>query len=49
MYILTLFLMQIAVVTFPAPSELKLRTDKRFREMRKEVPADAVNEMLGAH
>ncbi|XP_039140221.1 heterogeneous nuclear ribonucleoprotein U-like protein 1 isoform X3 [Dioscorea cayenensis subsp. rotundata] len=37
---------KIAVVTFPAPSELKLRTDKRFREMRKEVPADAVNEML---
>ncbi|KAL6651951.1 hypothetical protein ACP70R_010876 [Stipagrostis hirtigluma subsp. patula] len=34
-----------AVVVFPSPSELKLRTIKRFTEMGKEVPPDAVNEM----
>ncbi|XP_062184300.1 uncharacterized protein LOC133888166 isoform X2 [Phragmites australis] len=34
-----------AVVVFPSPSELKLRTIKRSTEMGKEVPADAVNEM----
>ncbi|XP_056172042.1 uncharacterized protein LOC115693480 [Syzygium oleosum] len=37
---------KIAVVVFPKPEELKLRSQKRFREMGKEVPADAVNQML---
>ncbi|CAL5409752.1 unnamed protein product [Camellia sinensis] len=37
---------KIAVVVFPKPEELKSRADKRFKEMGKEVPADAVNEML---
>lgn len=34
-----------AVVVFPTPSELKSRAAKRFDEMGKEVPAEAVNEM----
>uniref|UniRef100_A0A0D9WA28 SPRY domain-containing protein n=1 Tax=Leersia perrieri TaxID=77586 RepID=A0A0D9WA28_9ORYZ len=34
-----------AVVVFPLPSELKARAAKRFKEMGKDVPADAVNEM----
>lgn len=34
-----------AVVVFPSPSELKVRAAKRFKEMGKDVPADAVNEM----
>jgi len=34
-----------AVVVFPPPSELKSRAAKRFDEMGKEVPAEAVNEM----
>ncbi|KAF8651298.1 hypothetical protein HU200_063550 [Digitaria exilis] len=34
-----------AVVVFPPPSELKSRAAKRFGEMGKEVPAEAVNEM----
>uniref|UniRef100_A0A0E0KVQ6 SPRY domain-containing protein n=1 Tax=Oryza punctata TaxID=4537 RepID=A0A0E0KVQ6_ORYPU len=34
-----------AVVVFPSPSELKARAAKRFKEMGKDVPADAVNEM----
>lgn len=38
---------QIAVVLFPKPEELKFRAEKRFKEMGKEVPADAVNEMIG--
>lgn len=38
---------QIAVVVFPRPEELKLRAAKRFKEMGKEVPAEAVNSMLG--
>lgn len=38
---------QIAVVVFPKPDELKFRAEKRFNEMGKEVPAEAVNEMLG--
>lgn len=38
---------QIAVVVFPKVEELKFRADKRFKEMGKEVPAEAVNEMLG--
>nr|CAB3485888.1 unnamed protein product [Digitaria exilis] len=36
-----------AVVVFPPPSELKSRAAKRFGEMGKEVPAEAVNEMTG--
>lgn len=38
---------QIAVVVFPKPEELQCRSAKRSREMGKEVPADAVNDMLG--
>lgn len=38
---------QTAVVVFPTPSELKSRAAKRFAEMGKEVPAEAVNEMTG--
>ncbi|KAL0310677.1 UNVERIFIED_CONTAM: Heterogeneous nuclear ribonucleoprotein U-like protein 1 [Sesamum angustifolium] len=38
---------KIAVVAFPTAEELKLRADKRFKEMGKEVPAEAVNQMLG--
>ncbi|VFQ89547.1 unnamed protein product [Cuscuta campestris] len=37
---------KIAVVIFPTPRELKFRADKRFKEMGKEVPDEAVNEML---
>ncbi|XP_058089898.1 uncharacterized protein LOC131236612 isoform X2 [Magnolia sinica] len=37
---------KIAVVIFPRPDELKRRAEKRFKEMGKEVPAEAVNEML---
>uniref|UniRef100_A0A1D1ZDK4 Heterogeneous nuclear ribonucleoprotein U-like protein 1 n=1 Tax=Anthurium amnicola TaxID=1678845 RepID=A0A1D1ZDK4_9ARAE len=37
---------KVAVVIFPMPDELKFRADKRFKEMGKEVPAEAVNEML---
>jgi heterogeneous nuclear ribonucleoprotein U-like protein 1 len=37
---------KIAVVIFPRPEEIKVRSAKRFKEMGKEVPADAVNEML---
>ncbi|CAK9327400.1 unnamed protein product [Citrullus colocynthis] len=37
---------KIAVVVFPKPEELQRRSAERFREMGKEVPADAVNEML---
>ncbi|GJN01602.1 hypothetical protein PR202_ga18879 [Eleusine coracana subsp. coracana] len=37
-----------AVVVFPQPSELKSRAAKRFSEMGKEVPAEAVNEMTGS-
>lgn len=40
-------LFQIAVVVFPKPDELKIRSDKRFTEMGKEVPPDAVNKMIG--
>ncbi|KAK3014594.1 hypothetical protein RJ639_009827 [Escallonia herrerae] len=38
---------KIAVVIFPKAEDLRLRSDKRLREMGKEVPAEAVNEMLG--
>ncbi|XP_011652991.1 heterogeneous nuclear ribonucleoprotein U-like protein 1 isoform X2 [Cucumis sativus] len=37
---------KIAVVVFPKPEELQRRSAERFREMGKEVPADAVNKML---
>lgn len=37
---------KIAVVIVPTPEELKLRGAKRFKEMGKEVPAEAVNQML---
>ncbi|CAN6457762.1 unnamed protein product [Victoria cruziana] len=37
---------KIAVVIFPTPQELKHRAAGRFKEMGKEVPAEAVNEML---
>ncbi|KAG8635334.1 hypothetical protein MANES_16G020600v8 [Manihot esculenta] len=37
---------KIAVVVFPKPEELKFRADRRYKEMGKEVPADAVNNML---
>ncbi|KAI3697999.1 hypothetical protein L6452_31108 [Arctium lappa] len=37
---------KIAVVVFPWPEDLNARSEKRFREMGKEVPAEAVNEML---
>ncbi|KAK1280829.1 hypothetical protein QJS04_geneDACA003170 [Acorus gramineus] len=37
---------KIALVIFPTPDELKFRARKRFTEMGKEVPAEAVNEML---
>ncbi|KAG7964128.1 hypothetical protein I3843_09G153100 [Carya illinoinensis] len=40
------FFQKVAVVVFPRPEELKFRADKRFKEMGKEVPADAVKEML---
>ncbi|KAI3768105.1 hypothetical protein L2E82_18537 [Cichorium intybus] len=33
-------------VVFPRPEELKARSEKRFGEMGKEVPGEAVNEML---
>ncbi|WJX26529.1 hypothetical protein P8452_15440 [Trifolium repens] len=36
----------IAVVVFPKPEELKRRSEKRFNEMDKEVPADALNNMI---
>ncbi|CAH1440072.1 unnamed protein product [Lactuca virosa] len=37
---------KIAVVVFPRLEELKARSEKSFREMGKEVPAEAVNQML---
>ncbi|KAG4977931.1 hypothetical protein JHK86_037405 [Glycine max] len=37
---------KFAVVVFPKPEELKIRYDKRFTEMGKEVPPDAVNKMI---
>ncbi|KAF2303446.1 hypothetical protein GH714_018411 [Hevea brasiliensis] len=37
---------KVAVVVFPKPEEQKFRADKRYKEMGKEVPADAVNNML---
>ncbi|XP_014517726.2 heterogeneous nuclear ribonucleoprotein U-like protein 1 isoform X1 [Vigna radiata var. radiata] len=37
---------KIAVVVFPKPEELKIRSDKRFTEMGKEVPLDALNKMI---
>ncbi|KAB1221886.1 Heterogeneous nuclear ribonucleoprotein U-like protein 1 [Morella rubra] len=43
------FFQKIAVVVFPRPEELKYRSDKRSREMGKEVPADAINKMLAEY
>jgi heterogeneous nuclear ribonucleoprotein U-like protein 1 len=40
---------QIAVVVFPLPSELNSRAAKRFKEMGKDVPAEAVNQMTGIY
>ncbi|XP_052203522.1 uncharacterized protein LOC127808873 isoform X2 [Diospyros lotus] len=37
---------KVAVVVFPRPEELKSRADGRFKSMGKEVPAEALNEML---
>ncbi|KAL2341957.1 hypothetical protein Fmac_009897 [Flemingia macrophylla] len=37
---------KIAVVVFPKPEDLKIRSAKRFTEMGKEVPSDAVNKMI---
>ncbi|XP_010922010.1 uncharacterized protein [Elaeis guineensis] len=37
---------KIAVVVFPSPNDLRFRAEKRFKEMGKEVPAEAVNEMI---
>ncbi|XP_058749845.1 uncharacterized protein LOC131622832 [Vicia villosa] len=37
---------KIAVVVFPKPEELKRRSEKRFKEMGKEVPVDALNNMI---
>ncbi|CDO99634.1 unnamed protein product [Coffea canephora] len=37
---------KIAVIVFPRPEELNNRSDKRNKEMGKEIPAQAVNEML---
>ncbi|XP_058749829.1 uncharacterized protein LOC131622812 [Vicia villosa] len=37
---------KIAVVVFPKPEELKRRSEKRFKEMGKEVPVDALNKMI---
>lgn len=37
---------KVAVVVFPHPEELKSRTRARARDMGKEVPEEAVNEML---
>ncbi|PNY09321.1 hypothetical protein L195_g005868 [Trifolium pratense] len=37
---------KIAVVVFPKPEELKRRSEKRFVAMGKEVPADALNNMI---
>ncbi|PNT61942.1 hypothetical protein BRADI_5g23242v3 [Brachypodium distachyon] len=36
---------KIAVVMFPLPSELNSRAAKRFKEMGKDVPAEAVDQM----
>ncbi|XP_058749852.1 uncharacterized protein LOC131622844 [Vicia villosa] len=37
---------KVAVVVFPKPEELKSRSEKRFKEMGKEVPVDALNNMI---
>lgn len=48
-YFMMLLMYQIAVVIFPSQNELRLRAEQRFKEMGKEVPAEAVNEMIGIH
>lgn len=35
------------MVVFPSPSELNSRAAKRFQEMGKDVPAEAVDQMTG--
>ncbi|KMT04494.1 hypothetical protein BVRB_8g181600 [Beta vulgaris subsp. vulgaris] len=40
------FFYKIAVVVFPRQEELKIRAEKRFKDMGKEVPPEAVNKML---
>ncbi|MED6130672.1 hypothetical protein PIB30_002785 [Stylosanthes scabra] len=37
---------KIAVVVFPKPEELKVRSNKRLKEMGKEVPPDALKNMI---
>ncbi|KAL3624943.1 hypothetical protein CASFOL_031611 [Castilleja foliolosa] len=37
---------KIAAVVFPKAEELKIRFDKRSKEMGKEIPAEAINKML---
>lgn len=44
---LSVLLFQIAIVIFPSSEELNARKAKRFEQMGKEVPPDAVNEMIG--
>ncbi|XP_057796345.1 uncharacterized protein LOC131012408 isoform X2 [Salvia miltiorrhiza] len=40
------YYIKIAAVVFPTAEELKSRAEKRLKEMGKEVPAEAVNQML---
>ncbi|KAM1033332.1 hypothetical protein TB2_036329 [Malus domestica] len=40
------FFRKIAVVVFPSPEVLSVRSEKRMEEMGKELPAEAVNNML---
>ncbi|KAI3456339.1 hypothetical protein Pfo_013002 [Paulownia fortunei] len=40
---------KIAVVLFTRAEELQFRADKRFKEMGKEAPAEAANEMLASY
>ncbi|XP_074583669.1 uncharacterized protein LOC141839749 isoform X1 [Curcuma longa] len=37
---------KIAVVIFPSQDDLRLRAERRFKEMGKDVPVEAVNEMI---
>ncbi|MED6207533.1 hypothetical protein PIB30_036690 [Stylosanthes scabra] len=37
---------KIAVVVFPKPEELMVRSNKRFKEMRTDVPPDALKNMI---
>ncbi|XP_021993670.1 heterogeneous nuclear ribonucleoprotein U-like protein 1 isoform X2 [Helianthus annuus] len=40
---------KIAVVAFSRPEDLKARSEQRCRETGKEVPAEAINKMIGGH